>query len=95
MSSLLKQSLYAAYRDSPAVLDMFDQLSFDKLSVQFNKELYSRITPDEQQVVEEMLASELVKKYDTAVAASVLACTRSIADLLELVLTQNESGRLN
>lgn len=95
MSNLLRNSLYAAYRDSPAVLDMFDQIQFDKLSVQFNKELYSRITPDEQKVVEDMLASDLVKKYDTAVSASVLACTRAIADLLELVLAQNTSGRLN
>lgn len=95
MSNLLKNSLYAAYRDSPDVLDMFDKLDFTALSAQFNKELYSRITPDEQQVVEEMLASDLVKKYDQAVAASVLSCTRAIADLLELVLSKNESGRLN
>lgn len=95
MSSLLKNSLYAAYRDSPDVLDMFDKLDFTGLSAQFNKELYSRITPDEQKVVEDMLASDLVKKYDQSVAASVLACTRAIADLLELVLAKNDTGTLN
>lgn len=95
MSELLKTSLYRAYRDSPEILDLFDQLDFTKLTVQFNQELYSRITPDEQTIVENILASDIVKRYDVAVASAVLAVTRPLADLLDLVLVQNETGKLN
>lgn len=95
MSNLLRNSLYSSYRDSPDILDLFDQLDFSKLSYAFDQELYLRITKDEKELVEEMIASELVKKYEDAVLAATLAVTRPLYELLELVLVQNESGRLN
>lgn len=94
MSDLLKNSLYSAYRDSPAILDMFDQVDFSKLTYQFTAEMNARITPEERDIVENMLASELVKRYDSAVLAATLACTRSLSDLLELVLLEN-TGKTN
>lgn len=95
MSSLLKNSLYAAYRDSPDILDMFDLLDWTQLTHKFQSELDKRMDRDTVEICQKILTSDIIHRYDTAVAESVQACTNNVSQLLELVLVQNESGRLN
>lgn len=95
MSSLLKNSLYAAYRDSPAVLDMFDLLDWSKLTCKFQAEMDKRMDRDTVEICQKILTSDIIANYDTAVAQSVQACTNDVSKLLEMVLLENTSGRLN
>jgi predicted transcriptional regulator len=69
---------------------MLDQISFDKLNVQWKQELFSRISPETYYLVEEFLASELYGNYTQAVHAATLAMTRPLSDLMNFVLTEKK-----
>lgn len=91
---VLKNSLKILYADHPEILMMLDQISFDKLNVQWKQELFSRINPETYYLVEEFLASELYSNYNKAVHAATLAMTRSIAELMDFILANNR-GEVN
>lgn len=91
--SILKRSLYALYSGNDDILDMLDQLDYTQLDRKFNDELHSRISRQDAELAEMMLASELLMRYDTAIQQASMACTRDLTTLLELVLLQKE-GRL-
>lgn len=95
MSNLLKNSLYALYANQFEVLDMFDLLDWSQLNSKFQNEMDQRIDRDSVAICQNILTSDLVNRYDKAVAESVQACTKSVSDLLELVLLENTSGKLN
>lgn len=87
---VLKNSLKILYADHPEILMMLDQVSFDKLTVQWKQELFSRINPETYYLVEEFLASELYANYTQAVHAATLAMTRPLSDLMNFVLTEKK-----
>lgn len=87
---VLKNSLKILYADHPEILMMLDQISFDKLNVQWKQELFSRINPEAYYLVEEFLASELYSNYTQAVHAATLAMTRPLSDLMNFVLTEKK-----
>lgn len=89
MSSILKTSIYDLYRNDPYVLDLFDQIDWTSLSVQFEKELDARISKEERALATAILNSSMVRNYNRVVEESVQAMTRQISDLLELVMTTN------
>lgn len=91
---VLKNSLKILYADHPEILMMLDQISFDKLNVQWKQELFSRINPETYYLVEEFLASELYANYTQAVHAATLAMTRPLSDLMSFVLETNK-GEIN
>ena len=89
-TDVLKRSLKILYTDHPEILIMLDQISFDKLNVQWKQELFSRINPEAYYLVEEFLASELYSNYTQAVHAATLSMTRPIAELMEFILTERK-----
>lgn len=89
MSNILKTSIYDLYRNDPYVLDLFDQIDWTSLSVQFEKELDARISKEERALATAILNSSMVRNYNRVVEESVQAMTRQISDLLELVMTPN------
>ena len=94
MSNVLKQAMLTLYRDSPEILYCLQQLSYDELSVNFQREMDQRISRKDVKEVEEFLASEKYICYSNAVNESSMALTREISKLLEFVLTPKE-GELN
>ena len=94
MSSVLKEAMLALYRDSPEILYCLQQLSYDELSVNFQREMDQRISREDVKEVEEFLASEKYLCYANSVSESSMALTREISKLLEFVLTPRE-GELN
>jgi hypothetical protein len=94
MSSVLKEAMMQLYRDSPEILYCLQQLSYDELSVNFQREMDQRISRKDVKEVEEFLASEKYICYSNAVNESSMALTREISKLLEFVLTPKE-GELN
>ena len=94
MSDVLKQAMITLYRDSPEILYCLQQLSYDELSVNFQREMDQRISREDVKEVEEFLASEKYICYANSVSESSMALTREISKLLEFVLVNNE-GELN
>lgn len=94
MSNLLKNSLYALYANQYEILDLFDKIDWTQLNTKFQSEMDERMDRDTVDICQKILTSDIIHNYDTAVAASVQACTKSVSDLLELVLLEN-TGRLN
>lgn len=90
--SLLKKALFEMYRNDYYVLEMLQQLDYSAISVKFNSELHSRMTPEECAVAQAMVESDLLKRYDRACQEATLACTTSISQLLDLVMTPIERG---
>ncbi len=94
MSDVLKQAMMQLYRDSPEILYCLQQLSYDELSVNFQREMDQRISREDVKEVEEFLASEKYICYANSVSESSMALTREISKLLEFVLVNNE-GEMN
>lgn len=92
MSNLLKNSLYAAYRDSPDILDMFDLLDWTQLTHKFQSELDKRMDRDTVDICQKILTSDIIANYDKAIAESVQACTANVSQLLELVLLPSDGN---
>lgn len=90
MSNVLKDAMMVLYRDSPEILYCLQQLSYDELSVNFQREMDQRIPREDVKEVEEFLASEKYICYSSAVSESSMALTREISKLLEFVLTPRE-----
>lgn len=89
-TDVLKRSLKILYADHPEILMMLDQISFDKLNVQWKQELFSRVNPETYYLVEEFLASELYSNYNQAVYAATMAMTRPLSDLMSFVLSEKK-----
>lgn len=85
-TSVLKDSLYILYRDSPEILYALSQVDFTQLNTKFQAELDQRIDRTTYQKVEKFLASEGYLRYCNAVSESSMAMTRDIAKLIEFVL---------
>ena len=94
MSSVLKEAMMQLYKDSPEILYCLQQLNYDELSVNFQREMDQRISRKDVKQVEEFLASEKYICYANSVSESSMALTREISKLLEFVLTSNE-GEVN
>lgn len=94
MSNVLKEAIMTLYRDSPEILYCLRQISYDELSINFQREMDQRISREDVKEVEEFLASEKYICYSNSVNESSMALTREISKLLEFVLTSNE-GELN
>lgn len=94
MSTVLKQAMLTLYRDSPEILYCLQQLNYDELSVNFQREMDQRISREDVKEVEEFLASEKYICYANSVNEASMALTREISKLLEFVLTSNE-GEVN
>ncbi len=94
MSSVLKEAMLALYRDSPEILYCLQQLNYEELSVNFQREMDQRISREDVKEVEEFLASDKYICYANSVNESSMALTREISKLLEFVLVNNE-GELN
>mgnify|MGYP000852583293 CR=1 FL=1 len=94
MSNVLKEAMMQLYRDSPEILYCLQQLNYDELSINFQREMDQRISREDVKEVEEFLASEKYVCYSNAVSESSMALTREISKLLEFVLTPRE-GELN
>nr|DAH57180.1 MAG TPA: hypothetical protein [Caudoviricetes sp.] len=94
MSNVLKEAMLTLYRDSPEILYCLQQLDYDELSINFQREMDQRISREDVKEVEEFLASEKYVCYCNAVNEASMALTREISKLLEFVLTPRE-GELN
>lgn len=92
--SLLRNSLFELYRNDPYVLELLLQCDLSILENNFTRELYARLDKESCEEAQEILSSDLVNNYDYAVQSATLAITKDIAQLLDLVLTEN-TGRLN
>lgn len=86
MSDILKQAMMQLYRDSPEILYCLQQLNYDELSINFQREMDQRISREDVKEVEKFLASESYLRYCNAVSESSMAMTRDIAKLIEFVL---------
>lgn len=91
---ILKETLLRLYADSPEITYMLKQISYDELSVNFQREMDQRISREDVKEVEEFLASEKYICYANSVSESSMALTREISKLLEFVLIPKE-GELN
>lgn len=87
---VLKNSLKILYADHPEILMMLDQISFDKLNVQWKQELFSRIPEKDYYEVEEFLSSDLYNRYTIAVHYATMSMTRPLSDLMSFVLETNK-----
>lgn len=92
MSNLLRNSLQDMYRGDMVVLELLAQLDLTVLENNFLREVYARIPKEDFLYVQEILNSDLVKQYELASQCAVLALTKQISDMLELVLLPNDKG---
>lgn len=95
MSNLLKNSLMDMYKNDFYVLDLLEQCDLTTLENNYTRELYARMSKEEVLAAQEIVTSDLVKRYDLAATGAVLAMTRQISELLDLVLTPQGDNRLN
>lgn len=94
MKNLLKESLLMLYADSPSILHLLNQIEYDTLSVQYQKELDARISREDFKEVEDFLASEKYVCYVNAVNGASMAMTRDLLELMKFVTSENE-GEMN
>lgn len=94
MKNLLKESLMMLYADSPSIQNLLNQIEYDTLSVQYQKELDARISREDFKEVEDFLASEKYVCYVNAVNGASMAMTRDLLELMKFVTSENE-GEIN
>lgn len=92
--SIIKDTILKMYGEHYEVCHMLSQLDWSSLEVQFQQELDARISREDFDEATKLLASDLIFRYDQAVMQSVMAMTRQINDLLDLV-TYQPTGRAN
>jgi len=95
MSNLLKNSLMDMYKNDFYVLELLEQCNLETLENNYLRELYARMSKEEVLAAQEIVTCDLVKRYDLAATGAVLALTRQISELLDLVLTPQGDNRLN
>jgi hypothetical protein len=86
MSHILRNSLYALYRNDHDILNMLDQLDFSELTRKFDDELYSRMPKEQVKLAQAMLTCDTLLKYDLAVAESAAACTQKLAEMMSVLI---------
>lgn len=87
----IKRSLMIAYADDPVILNMIEQLDLTALQVQYEQEMYARISFEDVKLAEAMLTSDIITRYNKAIEETTLALTRPIRDLMIFTL-QEKSG---
>lgn len=92
--SVVKDTILKMYSEHYEISEMLRSLDWSSLEVQFQKELDERISREDFDEATKLLASDLIFRYDQAVMQSVMAMTRQINDLLDLV-TYQPTGRAN
>lgn len=94
MSHILRNSLYALYRNDYEILNMLDQCNFDELTRKFNDELYSRMPKEKVKLAQTMLTCDTLLEYDLAVSQAAMACSQDLAKMIELLITPT-TGKAN
>jgi hypothetical protein len=94
MSSVLRASLYQLYANDYAVLDLLDQIEWSDLSRKFDDELYSRISREDAKLAQAMLVSDVLLRYDQAVAQAAVACTGKLAEIMSILIIEPQ-GKAN
>lgn len=89
-TSVLKDSLYILYRDSPEILYALSQVDFTKLNTKFQAELDQRIDRTTYQKVENFLATPEYLLYCESIQSASMAMTQDLAKLIEFVLTEKK-----
>lgn len=94
MSHVLRNSLYALYRNDYEILNMLDQIDFSQMTRKFDDELYSRMPKDKVKLAQAMLTCDTLLEYDLAVASAAQACTQDLAKMIELLIAPT-TGKAN
>ena len=89
-TSVLKDSLYILYRDSPEILYALSQVDFTQLNTKFQAELDQRIDRTTCKKVEDFLATPEYLLYCKSVQSASMATTQDLAKLIEFVLTEKK-----
>lgn len=84
--SILKNSLKLMYIDSPEILEALELIDWSSTDRKFFSELFHHISEEEFWEVDELLQSDKIKRYYSAIDKAALACTLDLARLIELAL---------
>lgn len=95
MKNLLRSSMLELYRDSDEIYDALLQVDWSKLDYKFQRELFTRISPDRFYEMDALLHSDDYVEYREAIDRAALACSNDLANLLEFVVSENENGGVN
>lgn len=96
MREILKNSLLSLYSDSPEICDMLNLLDFSVVERKFRDEVYSRISKEEFDEVDNFLTSDKYLRYAQSIASASQAVTVQLTELIEFTLhSGQEKGRLN
>lgn len=93
-TSVLKDSLYILYKDSPEILYALSQVDFTQLNTKFQAELDQRIDRTTYQKVEDFLATPEYLLYCESIQSASMAMTQDLAKLIEFVLDKPK-GEVN
>lgn len=91
MEHILKNTLMALYADTPEIIYALQKCDFTKLNTKFKSEMFSRISKEEFEYIDNILHSDSYIKYRDAVDGAALACTQELANLISFVV-ENEGN---
>ena len=91
MEHILKNTLMALYADTPEIIYALQKCDFTKLNTKFKSEMFSRISKEEFEYIDNILHSDAYMRYKESVDQSAMAMTQELANLISFVI-ENEGN---
>lgn len=83
--TILKETIMKLYQEHYEISEMLGQLDWTALEVQWQKEMDARISREDADRAANLLADEVLVRYDQALLGSMYAMTREINNMLDLI----------
>lgn len=88
LNNLLKNTLISLYVDCPEIVDVLQIIDYTAVNSRFKQELFSRISEEDYDEVDEYLHSDKYTKYKLAIDEASLAITRQLSELIEFAIAE-------
>lgn len=90
MNNFIQKSLLSTFDSSPLIRDMIQQVDFTEVENKYSEVLMSQFTNEEWTLLNLILNSEIYLKYVESHNLAMSACSKEIAEIIDLV--SNFSG---